>query len=132
MKNLNKTLVIAVGLFMTAGISAEAMADSKVRASVYRSHHDAARASNAQHRQVRKHRGFKRSGRYSRVKYRAPARHYAPRAHRSYQYSRHHRYSRYHRNVNVGAVVAGLVAGGLIYEILRDDRPQREVYYEDH
>lgn len=143
MKNLHRMLVIAVGFLMTAGISAEALADSKVRASAYRSQHDAARTSYARHHQVRKHRGFKRSGHYSRFKYRAPARHfkrvyYPPRAHRNFHYSRHshyprhHRYSRYHRDINVGAVVAGLVAGVLVYEILRDDRPQREVYYEDH
>lgn len=137
MKNPHKIVAIAIGLFLTAGISAEAMAESPGYTSDYRSHQVAGKAGYARNRHVRQHRGFKRTGHYSHRKYRTPVRryvraHHAPRAHRSYHYARHHRYSRYHRDVNVGAVVAGLVVGGLVYEILRNDHDQDEVYYEDH
>ena len=138
MKNTKGIIAITAGLFLTIGVSTEALADPGKRASAYRSSHVAAhavKAGQARYRRAGHKRGVRRAIRHSHGHYRAPRRYrsyasHTPRKfHRYHRYPRHYRYSRYHREVNAGAVVAGLILGGIVYEILTDDRHYEEVYY---
>lgn len=156
--------VIAAGMLVATGVSAEAAADSRHYTSTSRAAPDggstAHRAGDRRlfhrqiaHRQIAprhvSHRtitrsrivsrhSLKGSSRYARSYHRAPRRHFVrtyhvPRHYRGFRYARPHprigRYQRYHREVNVGAVIAGLVVGGIVYQAIREDAHNDDVYY---
>ncbi|NNF52283.1 MAG: hypothetical protein HKN59_07565 [Gammaproteobacteria bacterium] len=130
MNHVHRIVAIAAGIFLTIGVSAEALADPGKRVSAYRSAQVAGHSAKAGHkygaRRVVRH----RPGHYhAPVRYRARAVRAQRAYHRNYRYPRHYRYSRYHREVNAGAVVAGLILGGIVYEMLSDHGDYERAYY---
>lgn len=143
-----RLVAVAVGLLTSAGLSADATADARQNQAAYGSAYAAAQTAHRTgdrritQRQITQRRFSKRSGRYARNVHRSERRqivryYRAPRVYSSgYRYGRHHprvsRYQRYHREVNVGAVAAGLILGGIVYEFIRRDTHDGYTYYDEH
>ncbi len=141
----------AAGLVLTLGlgISVSALADDSRQRASARSYSSPAQLSYGKYRGYQRSAHSRRARHSGRGHYRLKSGHYArsyPRGyHRVYRYPRHygharyygHRHYRHHRrDINLGAVVAGVVLGGLIYEVLDDDSSDDyetdiEHYYDD-
>lgn len=130
----HRITALALGLFLAAGVSSEALSDPRHGSKAYRGHHHAVTTQHFRHaKKYKRHaRRFHRDGylhRRAAHAYPAPGR-YIAHYPQHFQYARHSRYDRYHRyqrfhrhhrRVDLGAVIAGAVAGGLVYELLRAD-----------
>lgn len=142
---------VLFALAVTFGVSAQASADSGSRDTGFAARYVSVQVAGGtgQHQYRRYSNGrraaVRHTGRLHRGHYLAPPRRsgraYAPRYYRgsyygppprtNYRNTRLHRYGRYHRSVDVGAVVAGLIAGGLVYELLNPDHSEIEAWYEE-
>lgn len=133
-----RSLVLATGLFIALGSGGSALAESP-RGGGYAKHHKPVRVTHVQHQRpaYKVNRGQSRINGYAwnhgRLR---PARSYRSRLNRGHgryragfrSYRGRYRHHGHHRRVDAGAVIAGLVLGQLVYELLDANR-EDEVHY---
>lgn len=136
------SLLLALG----PGTSGVAAADDNRHRAKSHSYSKPVRLSHGKYRHTHRAAHPRRARHTARSNHRFKAHRYVrgyPRGHyRAYRYPRHYshghyyRYRHHRRDINLGAVVAGVVLGGLLYEIMDDDSSDDyedyiEHYYDD-